>query len=327
MTTETRRPRIWLDGCFDLTHWGHANVIRQARVHVGGDPYVVVGVHEDQEIARVKHTPPVCTQAERYAAVRAIRWVDEVVEAVPYSPSLPLMRKHNIDFVIHGDDIAVDTNGRNCYEEIISAGMMKIVPRTEGVSTTDLIQRMLDSTTGNLGAPKLFMLSARRITEFGGFTKKPLPSDVLVYTDGVFDLLHAGHIEFLRRSKELGTYLVVGIFDDEEVKRRTGKYPIMSLHERVMSVMACKYVDDVVIGAPAAISKDMITAMNLRFITHGLLYRAAASSADPYVVPKEMGLYREISSESTLTTEEIANRVARAQAEYQERNLRKASSH
>lgn len=69
--------------CFDLTHWGHANVVRQARLHVGGDPYVLVGVHTDEEVARVKVTPPVCTSVERYTAVRAIKWVDEVVEAVP----------------------------------------------------------------------------------------------------------------------------------------------------------------------------------------------------------------------------------------------------
>eukprot|EP00002_Diphylleia_rotans_P024290 TRINITY_DN4789_c0_g1_i6.p1 TRINITY_DN4789_c0_g1~~TRINITY_DN4789_c0_g1_i6.p1 ORF type:complete len:153 (+),score=33.27 TRINITY_DN4789_c0_g1_i6:49-507(+) len=70
-----RPVRIWLDGCFDLMHFGHANAFRQARSM--GD-LLVVGLNGDEEIKKVKG-PPIMTEDERYTAVAACKWVDEVV--------------------------------------------------------------------------------------------------------------------------------------------------------------------------------------------------------------------------------------------------------
>ena len=50
--------RIWVDGCFDMVHFGHANALRQAKQM--GD-YLVVGVHSDEEIMKHKG-PPVFSQ-------------------------------------------------------------------------------------------------------------------------------------------------------------------------------------------------------------------------------------------------------------------------
>jgi len=50
-----------------------------------------------------------------------------------------------------------------------------------------------------------------------------------------------GHIEFLKRAKEQGDYLLVGVLDDQVVNRIKGSnFPIMNLHERVLSVLACR---------------------------------------------------------------------------------------
>jgi ethanolamine-phosphate cytidylyltransferase len=59
--------------------------------------------------------------------------------------------------------------------------------------------------------------------------------------DGAFDLFHVGHIQFLKQAKEKGDYLLVGVHDDGTVNNvRGSNYPIMNLHERVLSVLACK---------------------------------------------------------------------------------------
>ena len=76
--------RVWCDGCYDMVHFGHANSLRQAKAM--GD-YLVVGVHTDEEITCHKG-PPVFSEEERYRMVRAIKWVDEVVEAAPYVTTL-----------------------------------------------------------------------------------------------------------------------------------------------------------------------------------------------------------------------------------------------
>lgn len=53
------------------------------------------------EIAKHKG-PPVFTQAERYKMVRAIKWVDEIVEGAPYVTTLETLDKYNSDFCVHG---------------------------------------------------------------------------------------------------------------------------------------------------------------------------------------------------------------------------------
>ena len=55
----------------------------------------------------------------------------------------------------------------------------------------------------------------------------------------------------LRKAKIKGTFLYVGLWSDEVVRYYRGhNFPIMTLHERVLMVLANKNVDDVVIGAP-----------------------------------------------------------------------------
>ena len=45
--------------------------------------------------------------------------------------------------------------------------------------------------------------------------REPKSDDVVVYIDGSFDLLHIGHVATLKKAKSLGTYLIVGLHDDE----------------------------------------------------------------------------------------------------------------
>jgi ethanolamine-phosphate cytidylyltransferase len=53
-----------------------------------------------------------------------------------------------------------------------------------------------------------------------------------------------------------GCYLIVGVHNDQTVNTYWGSnMPIMNLHERVLSVLGCKYVDDVLIDAPYAITQ------------------------------------------------------------------------
>jgi len=88
--------------------------------------------------------------------------------------------------------------------------------------------------------------------------------------DGAFDLFHVGHVETLKKARELGTFMYVGIHDDKTVNMYRGRnYPIMNLHERVMNVLSCKYVDDVVIGAPWDVSGDLIKVLNIHVVVSG----------------------------------------------------------
>ena len=67
----------------------------------------------------------------------------------------------------------------------------------------------------------------------------------IVMTYGTFDLLHKGHVNILRRAKELGDYLIVGVSTDEfnDIK---GKKSYYSYEDRKMIVEAIHYVDEVI---------------------------------------------------------------------------------
>jgi len=66
------------------------------------------------------------------------------------------------------------------------------------------------------------------------------------YTTGVFDLFHIGHLNILKRAKEMCDYLIVGVSTDELVSSYKNKTPIIPYAERKSIVEAIRYVDEVV---------------------------------------------------------------------------------
>ena len=80
---------------------------------------------------------------------------------------------------------------------------------------------------------------------------------LIVYTGGTFDLLHAGHIAFLRRCAELGR-VVVSLNTDEFISAYKGRPPVMSFAEREAVLLGCRYVDEVVPNRGGADSKISI---------------------------------------------------------------------
>lgn len=68
----------------------------------------------------------------------------------------------------------------------------------------------------------------------------------VVFTNGCFDLLHAGHVRFLSEARSLGDRLVVGINTDDSVARLKSGRPIITLSDRMDMLMALRAVDEVI---------------------------------------------------------------------------------
>jgi len=69
----------------------------------------------------------------------------------------------------------------------------------------------------------------------------------IVFTNGCFDLLHAGHVTYLEEAREFGDVLVVGVNSDSSVRRIKGSgRPIVSLEQRMAVLAALEAVDYVV---------------------------------------------------------------------------------
>jgi ethanolamine-phosphate cytidylyltransferase len=77
------------------------------------------------------------------AAVDACRWVTHSVPHAPYVTLLPWVSHYGCRFVGHGDDVTSDGAGEDCYRFVKAAGRFKVFKRTPGISTTDLVGRML----------------------------------------------------------------------------------------------------------------------------------------------------------------------------------------
>ena len=65
------------------------------------------------------------------------------------------------------------------------------------------------------------------------------------YTTGVYDMFHVGHLNIIKRSKELCEHLIVGVTTDELVSYKNTS-AIVPFHERMAIVESIKYVDQVV---------------------------------------------------------------------------------
>lgn len=85
------------------------------------------------------------------------------------------------------------------------------------------------------------------VKHVGTYVLKPKDLyEVVVFTNGVFDILHKGHFELLKQARSLGTKLVVGINSDASVKRLKGESrPVNNQRTRVEQLEALPWVDEV----------------------------------------------------------------------------------
>lgn len=69
----------------------------------------------------------------------------------------------------------------------------------------------------------------------------------IVFTNGCFDILHPGHIYFIKEAKRLGDILIVGVNSDNSIKKIKGKKrPIINLKNRIKFLNELKYIDFII---------------------------------------------------------------------------------
>ena len=82
-----------------------------------------------------------------------------------------------------------------------------------------------------------------------------------VLISGYFDPLHTGHLDYIKKAKELGDYLIVAVNSDESAIRKKGYY-FMPVEDRIKIIKALKYVDEVI----KVIDKDDSVAETIKFV-------------------------------------------------------------
>lgn len=117
----------------------------------------------------------------------------------------------------------------------------------------------------------------------------------VVYVDGVFDLLHKGHLELLSRARTFGDFLLVGVHSDEAVKSYK-RIPVMRQLYRYELVAALKGVDAVISGSPLFLERQYLKDWNIGAVVHGddnlytEMYRTAIELGIMHYVPYTRGV-------------------------------------
>ena len=136
--SKTNKKIVFTNGCFDLLHKGHKDLIKQSFSF--GD-ILIVGLNSNESVKRLKgEDRPMQNEFERKNALLNTGYVNEVYIFDDDTP-LELINLIKPDILVKGGDYA--PNKIVGYEEVISSGgEIKIVPLTPGFSTTSTIENM-----------------------------------------------------------------------------------------------------------------------------------------------------------------------------------------
>lgn len=126
-----KKVRVMVDLSMTLLHHGHIRLLK--RVHDDGY-HVVAALTTDEEILQYKGYHPELSYENRREILEAVKYVDEVVPC-PWLISEEFLDEQHCDFLAHGADNYNHIPKERCI----------IFPRTEGISSSDIRRRVLDS--------------------------------------------------------------------------------------------------------------------------------------------------------------------------------------
>ena len=130
----------------------------------------------------------------------------------------------------------------------------------------------------------------------------------VVFTNGVFDILHVGHLTYLEEARELGDVLIVGVNSDRSVKTNKGdKRPINSEKNRAEMLLGLKFVDFTVIFDEKT-PENLLDLLKPDIHVKGGDYKKE-DLPETEIVEKNGGEVKILSFVDNISTTEIINKI------------------
>lgn len=139
----------YTDMCADLCHYGHFNYLdlvyeKCISLANGDDIWLIVGIHDDDTIVSYKRTP-IMTMEERCRMIKYHTRVKQIIPNAPLKVTTEYLQNFNVNALF---------TGTRPVEELemmynIPIYMIHMIPYTDGISTTDLINRVLNLHSQN----------------------------------------------------------------------------------------------------------------------------------------------------------------------------------
>ena len=131
---------IFTNGCFDILHTGHVQLLKECKKLAGDNGKVIVGLNSDASVKKIKgESRPVNDQESRKLLLESLRFVDEVIIFEEETPEL-LIEKIRPDILIKGGDYSIDQIVGKQY-----AKKAVVFPYVDGKSTTNTIEKLSKS--------------------------------------------------------------------------------------------------------------------------------------------------------------------------------------
>lgn len=126
----------------DLFHYGHINFLKRCR-SLDKNVYLIVGIHSDDLCKKYKREP-IMTQEERIKSLENSGLVDKIIPNSPINISKEFYLTNHIDKVVHAHTEAEDEYYKSLYQHAVDLNIFYRLDYTSGISTTELIKRVLE---------------------------------------------------------------------------------------------------------------------------------------------------------------------------------------
>lgn len=133
---------------------------------------------------------------------------------------------------------------------------------------------------------------------------------LILFSDGIFDLFHNGHLKYLKKikeyfSKDIEVYLIVGIVNDK-LSKSYKRQPIFSENQRKKILDSCIYVDKVIIINNLIITEEFIKENNIDYIFHSFSNKEdVEKQLIYYEIPKKLNKFIELNYNHGISTTQI----------------------